>query len=113
MLKRLNSLKEDDFRQWHETFDEAMGQSCSHTAVALQLLSADVLFEGDAYTAAKGQKYLKRLKQLKRAAVDRWCKELPAFKANELDAALSIVILDSFFEGEKMNLTAFDKALGK
>ena len=112
MLKRLNSLEREDFRQWHDAFNTVMEQPCSDTAVALQLLTVDLMFEGDTYADAKGKKYLNRVKQLKRTVVNRWCEEVPAFKDEELDAALSLAILERFFEGEKFNLAAFDKALG-
>jgi hypothetical protein len=109
MLKRLDSLSRDEYRLWLDAFNAVMGQACSDTAVALQLLSMDQLFEGDAYAAVRAKKYLDRMKQLKRAEIDRWCKEVPAFKDGELDAALSITLLEQVYDAEKFNLAAFDR----
>jgi ribosomal protein S27E len=112
MRKRLDSLKHDEFRKWHEVFNQVMGEKCNHCSLALLLILADGLFENDAYAPAKAAKYLDRAKQLRRDAINRWCKQFPLFKDSELDAALSIALLDRFFPQEKLDAAALAKAAG-
>jgi len=112
MRKRLDSLKHGEFRKWHEVFNQVMGEKCNHCSLALLLILADGLFENDAYAPARAAKYLDRVKQLRRDAINRWCKQFAQFKDGELDAALSIALLDRFFPQEKLDATSLAQAVG-
>lgn len=71
------------------------------------------LHEGDKYSPERGKKYRARVKQLTAEDVTLWLEKLERYGGTRVDAAVSIALLDEFFEGEKFQWAKFTAVLGK
>ena len=68
--------------------------------------------ESHRYVPERGTKYLSRLAGLTRGHVDLWVSRLSLFESIQDDAALSITLVDGFFEGDRFHERAFQTAMG-
>jgi RNA polymerase sigma factor (sigma-70 family) len=76
-------------------------------AVPLVLIPVDALHKGQKYSVERGKKYRARLKQLNKDDVALWRDKVDKFGGTELDAAVNIILLDSYFNKEEFQQDKF------
>lgn len=123
LFKRAQTMPASEAKVWKEAFAALLKKEIGQTettihaggplwAVPLVLIPVDALHEGQKYSAARGQKYLARLKQLTAADVSLWKTKVDKFGGTELDAAVNIMLLDDFFDKEQFQRDKFKAAIG-
>src|SRR5262245_32830924 len=113
LFKRAQTMPASEAKVWNAAIEalltKEIGQSETRNyaggpayAVPLVLIPVDALHEGQQYSGERGKKYLARLKQLTAEAVSLWTDKVDTFGGTKLDAAVNIILLDDFFEKEKL-----------
>jgi hypothetical protein len=111
LLKRLASIKPEQFQRWKENFDNILGGDINKVYIATTLIPVDKLFESDQYSDVRAVQYIQRLTHLSKDSVKRWIGEIDRYRGTELDAALNIVLIDEFFDNNVFNAGAYDAML--
>jgi len=123
LLKRARTMPASEAKAWKEAFEALLKKKIGQTdkevldggpayAGPLVLIPVDAFHEGQKYSAARGKKYLARLKQLTAEDVALWYDKVDQFGGTKLDAAVNIVLLDDFFDKEKFQRDRFKAAVG-
>ena len=112
-----------DAKAWKEAFEALLKKEIGQTdtevldggpawAVPLVLIPVDALHEGQKYSVERGKKHLARLKQLTAEDVSLWKDKVDEFGGTQLDAAVNIILLDDYFDKEKIQRDKFKAAVG-
>jgi hypothetical protein len=118
LFDRARAMPASEAKAWKEAFEgllkKEIGQTDTGTsaggpawAVPLVLLPVDALHDGPKYSAERGRKYRARLKQLTAEDVSLWKDKVDRFGGTHLDAAVNIVLLDDYFDGERFQRGKF------
>jgi hypothetical protein len=114
MFNRLKSLQPANVQPWHDAFKEVLGErDLADDVVVLVILPVDRFFDSDRYVSNKAIPYLNRLRNLPGSVIGRWVNEVDQFKGTQLDAAMNIILLDAFFQGDRFDEVAFQTALSQ
>jgi hypothetical protein len=123
LFKRARTMPAPEAKVWKEAFEALLKKEIGQTAtrnyaggpayaVPLVLIPVDALHEGQKYSAARGKKYLARLKQLTADDVALWQDKVDKFGGTKLDAAVNIILLDGYFDKEQFRRDKFKAAVG-
>jgi len=123
LFQRAQTMPASEAKAWKEAFEALLKKEIGQTdaevydggptyAVPLVLIPVDALHEGQKYSAARGNKYLARLKQLTAEDVSLWKNKVDRFGGTPLDAAVNIILLDDYFDQEKFHREKFKAAIG-
>jgi uncharacterized protein (TIGR03067 family) len=122
LFKRAQTMPASEAKIWKGAFQALLKKEIGQTAtevmdggpgyaVPLVLVPVDALHEGQKYSAEQGRKYLARLKQLTREDISLWRARVDKFWSTELDAAITIVLLDDYFDKENFQRGKFKAAV--
>jgi hypothetical protein len=112
LFNRVRTLPPSEVKAWQKAFERAMNQKIDRAyVVPLVLIPVDALFEGEKYSTERAKKYLAHLGQLSEGDVLLWIKKVDAFGGTRLDAAMNIILLDTFFDKEKFQRDKFKAAV--
>src|SRR5262249_45123958 len=122
-FRRAQTMPASEAKAWKQAFEAVLKQAIGQTdtevldggpayAVPLVLIPVEALHEGQKYSAARGQKYLARLKQLTASDVSLWKERVDQFGGTNVDAPVNIILRDDFFEKEQFQRDKFRAALG-
>ena len=74
----------------------------------MTLSAVDALYQKSGqYASEEGRKYLARLRTLSSKHVDLWVEKFPVYESIKDDAVLSIVLIDAFFAGDRLDEEKF------
>lgn len=122
LFKRAQTMPATEAKVWKKAFESLLKKDIGQTdteildggpawAVPLVLIPVDALHEGQKYSAERGKKYRARLKQLTADDVSLWKDKVDVFGGTELDAAVNIILLDDYFDQEKLQREKFKAAI--
>lgn len=127
LYKRARTMRPADAKAWKEAFETLLTKKIGVEetakdeftnlaggppwAVPLVLIPVDALHEGNKYSVERGKKYLARMKQLTADDVALWTRNVDKFGGTVLDAAVNIILLDAFFDGERFQREQFKAAV--
>jgi hypothetical protein len=123
LFRRARTLPAAEAKAWKDGFEAVLKKEIGQTdlmisaggpawAVPLVLIPVDALHDGQTYSAERGKKYRARLKQLTAEDVSLWKDKVDKFGGTALDAAVNIILLDDFFDGNQFQRDKFKAALG-
>ncbi|MHB1560083.1 MAG: hypothetical protein ACYC61_21745 [Isosphaeraceae bacterium] len=123
LLKRAHTMLAFEARAWKMAFESVLKKEIGQTAtefadgglsyaVPLVLVPVDALHDGPRYNVARGKKYRARLEQLTAEDVTLWKDRVDPFGGTALDAAVNIILLDDFFDGEQFQQPRYRAAIG-
>jgi hypothetical protein len=123
LFERAQTMPASEAKVWKEAFEVLLKKKIGQTdaevydggpewAVPLVLIPVAALHEGQKYSAARGQKYRARLKQLTAEDVSLWKDKVDTFGGTKLDAAVNIILLDDYFDKEQFQRDKFQAAIG-
>jgi RNA polymerase sigma factor (sigma-70 family) len=122
LFQRAQTMPVSEANVWKEAFEALLKKKIGQTdteildggpawAVPLVLIPVDALHEGQKYSAERSKRYRVRLKQLTAEDVALWKGKVDQFGGTELDAAVNIVLLDDYFDKEKLQRDKFKAAI--
>jgi hypothetical protein len=111
LAQRMATLSPGVVGVWKAKFDTLVGAKVGDVFVAAVLLPVDDLFDGNDYNNSKAEKFVRRLGSLSPRDIDAWMKHVERGRGTRLDAAVSIVRLEAFFNGSEFNRSLYDRSL--
>jgi hypothetical protein len=103
LLQRAQTFPVSENRLWFAAFEALLKKDIPQAyAVPLALIPVDALHDDQKYSVDRGKKYLARLKQLTAEDVTLWREQVDTFNGNEFDAAVNLILLDAYFDQEKL-----------
>jgi hypothetical protein len=123
LFRRAQTVPASEAKAWKEVFEAVLKKEIGQTAtrnsaggpayaVPLVLVPVDALHDGQKYSPERGRKYRARLKQLTAEDVALWRGKVDRFGGTDLDAAVNIVLLDDYFDGDQFRRDKFKTATG-
>jgi len=110
--KRLRSMPEREFANWVKATVKILSADTSIWSLALTLVAVDPLFDkADHYVPERAGKYLKRPQGLSIKHIALWVRKIRVYGTIPDDAALSIMLIDDFFDGDRFNEKVFNEVL--
>ena len=111
LFDRAPTMSVSESKAWMDVFEPLMRSETLKTkqiyGIPLVLIPVDALFEAQKYSNERGQKYRARLKQLTAEDISLWRDQVDQFGGTELAAAVTIILVDAFFDKEKFQRDTF------
>jgi hypothetical protein len=122
LFKRAQTMPASEAKAWKEAFEALLKKEIGQTDttvhaggptwfVPLVLIPVNALHEGQKYSAERGKKYRARLKQLTAEDVSLWKDKVDEFGGTKLDAAVTIILLEDYFDKEQFQRDKFKSAI--
>jgi hypothetical protein len=129
LFERAKTLPASETKVWKEAFEAVLKKKIGQTdttildggpdwAVPMVLIPLNALYDpppvlsdGQKYSPEHAKKFLARLKQLTAGDVALWQDKIDQWGGTKLDAAVNIVQMDYFFDGEKFQREKFEAAV--